>query len=96
MLQAAPARRSPGNNASPRWVIIGMLLLTAGAVAAAIGLLLQHAAATQADRYRSAAPAVITSTHHALLVGSIWMWSGTITTSAGVTILIIALQRQRR
>lgn len=75
-----------------------MLILTLAAVAAVVGLLLQHAAATQADTFHSAttAPAAISSTNHALLVGTIWMWSGTITTAGGVATLALALRKRGR
>lgn len=73
-----------------------MLILTIGALAAVVGLLLQHAAATQADTFRPTTPAAISSTNHALLVGTIWMWSGGITTAAGIATLALALRKRGR
>lgn len=95
MLQPAPGRRFPSNSPHPEWLIFGTLLVTAGAVAAAVGLLLQHAAATQVDTFHPATAAAISSANHALLVGAIWMWSGAITTAAGVVALALALQEKR-
>lgn len=76
--------------------MVGMLILTIGAVAAAVGLLLQHAAATQADAFHSATSSAISSPNHALLIGTIWLWTGTITTTAGVVILVLTLRKRRR
>lgn len=96
MLQPAPGRHFPSNSPHPGWLIFGMLILTLGAVAAAVGLLLQHAAATQADTFHPTTAAAISSTNHALLVGTTWMWGGTITTAAGLITLAFALRKGRR
>lgn len=96
MLQPAPGPRFPSNSPHPGWLIIGMLILTIGAVAAAVGLLLQHAAATQADAFHPATSSAISSTNRALLIGTIWLWTGTITTTAGVVAIVLALRKRRR
>ena len=96
MLQPAPGRRSPNNSPHPRWLIVGMLILTVGTVAAAIGLLLQNAATTQADAFHPATPTTISNTNRTVVVGTIWVCMGTITTAAGVIILVLALRKRGR
>lgn len=98
MLQFAPSRRFPSNSPHPGWPIVGMLILAAGAgaVAATVGLLLRDAAAAQAAAIHSATSSAIDITNHALLVGTIWTWSGAIAIATGVTILAIVLRASRR
>ncbi len=89
MLQPAPGRRSPSNSPHPGWLIVGT-------VAAAVGLLLQHAAAAQANAFNPATQTAIGSTNWALVAGTIWTWAGTITTAAGVIILVPTLRKRGR
>ncbi|MDP4331992.1 hypothetical protein Q7F20_01275 [Curtobacterium sp. A7_M15] len=95
MLQPAPGRRFSGDSPRPGWLIAGMMVLVAGAVAAVIGLLLQHAAAEQADTFHPATAEVIHSINHASMVGSIWACSGAIATLIGITLVAFALRRNR-
>lgn len=96
MLQAAPGRRFPSNSPHPGLLIVGMLILTVGAVAAAVGLLLKHAVTSHTGTFHLATASAISNTSHTLLVGTIWMWSGTITATAGVIILAFALRTRGR
>ncbi|WFR68013.1 hypothetical protein P9139_06575 [Curtobacterium flaccumfaciens] len=72
-----------------------MLMLTAGATAAAVGFILQHAAAAQTDTFRPVTRSTVDIAHHTLMVGSTWMWSGALATLTGVALLIYALRRTR-
>lgn len=95
MLQPAPGGRFPSNSPHPGWLIAGLIILTAGAVAAAIGLLLQHAAAEQADAFRPTTAEVAHSIDHASWIGSVWACGGTIATLIGITLVALALRRNR-
>lgn len=91
MLHSAP-KSPPRSPRSPLWLIVGMALLTMSSVAAAIGLLIQHAADAQAA-IMSPSTTIAADVRQAFTVGLVWMWAGIISALAGIAALTRAFTR---